>query len=92
MDYDENTLTAMFIIVGFTLGACFGGILVHVQKEPDLEPMRRLIHSQRDSLRSLRTDFNAFRNNHERELMTIVRETLRPSPRSVASTDEPTAS
>lgn len=91
----EYELTAMFIIVGFTLGACFGAILVHVQKEPprpDLEPMRRLIHSQRDSLRSLRTDFNAFRTNHERELMTIVRETLRPSPRSVASSDEPTAS
>jgi hypothetical protein len=92
MEYDQTTLTAVLVILGFTLGACFGGMLIHLQKEPNFEPMKRLIHSQRDSLRSLRTDFNAFRSTHERELMTILRETLRNSPRSVASSDEPTVS
>ena len=92
MEYDQTTLTAVLVILGFTLGACLGSMVVYIQKEPDFAPMKRLIHSQRDSLRSLRTDFNAFRTNHERELMTILRETLRNSPRSVASNDEPTAS
>jgi hypothetical protein len=88
----EYELTAILVILGFSLGACFGGMLIHVQKEPDLEPVKRLIHGQRDSLRSLRTDFNAFRSTHERELMTILRETLRNSPRSVVSNDEPSVS
>jgi hypothetical protein len=92
MEYDQTTLTAILVILGFTLGACLGSMAVYIQKEPDFSPMKRLIHSQRDSLRSLRTDFNAFRTNHERELMTILRETLRNSPRSVTSNDEPSIS
>jgi len=93
MDYEIITI---LILLGFLAGVCLGGIvtILFTQKEtpiPDISPLQRLIHSQRDSLRSLRTDLNAFRTNHERELMTILRETLRNSPRSVAG-DEPTSS
>jgi hypothetical protein len=93
MDYEIITI---LILLGFLAGVYLGGILtiLFTQKEtpiPDISPLQRLIHSQRDSLRSLRTDFNTFRSTHERELMTILRETLRNSPRSVAG-DEPTSS
>jgi hypothetical protein len=93
MDYEIITI---LILLGFLAGVCLGGIvtILFTQKEtpiPDISPLQRLIHSQRDSLRSLRTDFNTFRSTHERELMTILRETLRNSPRSVAG-DEPTSS
>jgi hypothetical protein len=94
MDYEIITI---LILLGFLAGVCLGGIITILctQKDtpiPDITPLQRLIHSQRDSLRSLRTDFNAFRTTHERELMTILRETLRTSPRSIASSDEPTIS
>lgn len=86
---DENI--AALVLLGFTTGMCVGAVIVMLHKKlepPQSDHLHKLIFSQRDSLRALRLDFNKFRENHERELMTILRETLRTSPRSVASADE----
>lgn len=69
------------ITLGFSTGVCIGGILGIVWENHDMHTrmnaLQKTILSQRDSLRALRADFNEFRNTHERELMTILRETLR---------------
>lgn len=88
MDMD----TAAFMLLGFTTGICIGAVIVLLQQrnEPRSIPphIEKLVFGQRDSLRNLRLEFHKFRENHEKELMNILRETLRISPRSVASSDE----
>lgn len=86
---DENI--AAFVLLGFTTGMCVGAVIMMLQRKLETAPplhLQKLIFSQRDSLRALRLDFNKFRENHEKELMTLLRETLRTSPRSVGSADE----
>lgn len=87
-----DEFTGVLILLGFITGMCIGSVIVSVQHryEPRSIPphMEKLIFGQRDSLRALRLDFNKFRENHERELMQLLRETLRTSPRSVGSNDE----
>ena len=95
MDIDPQSVVWAMIVLGFSSGVCIGGIIsilcMERKKPPETGNLHKLIYAQRDSLRSLRTDFNEFRNTHEKELMNILRETLRVSPR-VAPTDndEPT--
>ena len=93
MDIEPQNVLWSLIVLGFSTGVCIGGILSMLCMErnppPQTQNLQRLIYAQRDSLRSLRTDFNEFRNTHEKELMNILRETLRVSPRSIASDDEP---
>ena len=86
-------LTGILILVGFITGMCLGAIIISSQDRieyiPDTNPtLEKLIYSQRDSLRALRVEFNKFRENHERELITLLRETLRGSSRSILSDDE----
>ena len=85
----EQLILALMLL-GLMTGICIGSLvtILYTTQEPD-QTTNKLIISQRDSLRSLRLDFNRFRENHERELMMLLRETLRTSPRSVASADEP---
>jgi hypothetical protein len=90
MDMD----TAALVLLGFTTGVCIGAVLVMLRISPRQQhtDIQKIMFSQRDSLRSLRLEFNKFRDNHERELLNILRETLRTSPRSVVShDDEPNA-
>jgi hypothetical protein len=85
----------VLVLLGFTTGICIGAVLVMLRNPPKQQhtEIQKMIFSQRDSIRSLRLEFNKFRDNHERELLTLLRETLRTSPRSVTSNDdEPNAS
>lgn len=87
-------LTCALILLGLSTGICIGAVFTILIRRP-IPPshnLQKLLFSQRDSLRALRLDFNNFRDNHERELMTILRETLRTSPRSVDLNDEPSVS
>lgn len=88
----EELILAL-VLLGLVTGMCMGSLLtiLYTTQEPD-QTTNKLIISQRDSLRSLRLDFNKFRENHERELIMLLRETLRTSPRSVGSVDEPSVS
>jgi hypothetical protein len=95
MDIDPQSVIWALVVLGFSTGVCIGGILsimcMERTKQPETGTLHKLISSQRESLRSLRTDFNVFRNTHEKELMNILRETLRLSPRVAPSdNDEPT--
>ena len=95
MDIDPQSVVWAMIVLGFSSGVCIGGIIsilcMERKKHPETGNLHKLIYAQRDSLRSLRTDFNEFRNTHEKELMNILRETLRVSPRvSPTDNDEPT--
>jgi hypothetical protein len=95
MDIDPQSVVWALVVLGFSSGVCIGGILsilcMERTKEPETATLNKLIYAQRDSLRSLRTDFNVFRSTHEKELMNILRETLRVSPRAAPSdNDEPT--
>ena len=84
----EEVIIAL-VLLGVLTGLCIGSLLTILltTQEPD-QHTQKLILSQRDSIRALRMDFNRFRDNHDRELITLLRETLRNSPRSVASVDE----
>lgn len=94
MEEEPHPYMLALVMLGLSTGVCIGAILTMLCNPPqevktvNLTPIHKLIHAQRDSLRNLRTDFNSFRTSHERELMSIVRETLRVSPRSVVS-EEP---
>lgn len=95
MDIDPQSVVWALVVLGFSSGVCIGGILsilcMERTNKPETGTLNKLVYAQRDSLRSLRTDFNEFRNNHEKELMNILRETLRVSPRVAPSdNDEPT--
>ena len=85
-----DELTILLILVGLMTGICLGAVIIDkIHHVPDKNiHLEKLIYSQRDSLRALRLDFAKFRENHEQELMTILRETLRSSSRSVMSEDE----
>jgi hypothetical protein len=86
-------ITGILVLIGFMTGMCLGSVAVLLQQRSESVPpsnpqIDRMLTNQRDSIRSLRMDFIRFRDNHDRELITLLRETLRNSPRSVASVDE----
>lgn len=91
MDIEPQSILWALVTLGLATGICIGGIVSMVcgerKPEPQIVTLQKVIYSQRDSLRSLRTDFNTFRNSHEKELMTILRETLRVGPRTEVSDD-----
>jgi hypothetical protein len=92
MEYEVYPIFSGLVVIGFCIGVCVGCRMIaywdnYVNPPHKTKMLEKLVFSQRDSLRSLRLEFNNFRNGHEKELMTILRETLRTSPRS--SADEP---
>lgn len=94
MEYEEHNVFISLVLLGFLIGMCIGAVLAMIldRKEVpklNLTSIHRNIHIQRDSLQNLRKEFTDFRANHERELMQLLRETLRASPRSTIS-EEPT--
>ena len=92
MEYEVYPVFTLLVVIGFCIGVCIGGAMIaywdkYVNPSNKVKLLEKIIFSQRDSLRSLRLEFNTFRNGHEKELMTILRETLRTSPRQTE--DEP---
>ena len=88
-----DDIVGILVLIGFITGMCLGSVAVLLQQRtevvvPNNPHTERMLTNQRDSIRSLRMDFIRFRDNHDRELITLLRETLRNSPRSVASVDE----
>lgn len=77
------------IILGFATGVCIGGILGILWENnytnERLNNMQKHILSQRESLRMLRVELNDFRNKHEQELMTLLREIIRNNAMSYTS-------
>jgi len=92
MEYEVYPVFTGLVVIGFCMGVCVGGAMIaywekYTNPRDKAHLLEKVVFSQRDSLRSLRLEFNNFRNGHEKELMTILKETLRSSPRSVD--DEP---
>jgi hypothetical protein len=93
MEYEVYPIFTLFTVMGFCVGVCMGGGMLiywdnYMNPPHKTRMMEKVIFNQRDSLRSLRLDFNKFKNEHAKELLNIMREALRSSPRSVI-TEEP---
>ena len=87
----EQLILAL-VLLGLSTGVCIGAILSYLlTKHETSEDVHKSMVSQRELLRSLRADFHRFVENQEREFTTII-DTLRASPRSVSSNEEPSVS